>query len=738
MNPLTGNPFTDKYRDINSKVVQLPANTPDLKNKFYDLLDKHQLIILSGETGSGKSTQIGKQLLEYFKYDKKVVMTQPRTLNAQSIASRVADELDVFVGDEVGYHYKFNKRVSDKTKLSYVTDGLLFNQVLRESKFGDYTGIIIDEAHERNVYIDFLLLYIKREILSKKNPEMRYVIMSATLDLEKFRDYFKGISVGVHQIPGRTFPVERIYLTKQISDDYQQVIMEHIKMIITAPKSKYPDGDIVIFLKARSEIDQMKQQIMKENLNKVVVYGLYRGVPETEKHLATDADAYKKTKGNPTRKIVLATNIAETGVTIDGVVYVIDPGYAFEMSYDSVKRMNILRVEHITKASAKQRAGRAGRTRPGFCFHLYTQKQYDNFKESKEPDIRISNIDNILLNLSEQIDNLDKFISELIEPPSKQQMEASIKYLTDMNLMEDNKLTEAGKCVQTTGLDIPLGLTFLAASKYGVSSEVNKILGMIQSLDKPMKWFIAPARTEQTKMKMYRKIVNKYRNMRGDIFSFYQMYQDYLDSGRKYDWLKKKFISIDAMITAEKVMNQLNEKTKEITEECKPKQTAEIEDTLMNRILYSFIHGYYYNIAIIENNMYKIVSNKELVSVKEGENNLLDKITKVILFGEYALIDDDPTLSMLINIYDPKVIEKIQPKFYSKVFLTGGKKIKKSSPKPKKNTPTKNKKSPKKNKKSPKKNTPKKNIPKKNKKSPKKSSPKPIKIKKSPRKFLIK
>jgi pre-mRNA-splicing factor ATP-dependent RNA helicase DHX15/PRP43 len=724
VNPLNEKPFSDNYLILKQRVDSLPANDPSLKKKLFELLDKHQLIILSGETGSGKSTQTGKHLLEYLKYNGKVVVTQPRTLNAQSIAQRVAEELDVTLGEEVGYHYKFNKMVSPQTKLSYVTDGLLLNQTIRDPTFGDYTGIIIDEAHERNVYIDFLLLYIKRLILSKKRPEMRFIIMSATLELDKFMNYFKGISVGVHSIPGRTFPVEKMFLPKTPTDDYYPNILEIIKKIYKESK----EGDIVIFLTAKSEIDKMKKMLNQDLAKeKPAIFGLYRGVPEEEKKYATDATAYKSMKGNPKRKIVLATNIAETGVTIDGVVFVIDPGRSLQMSYDPVKRMNILKNDFITKAAAKQRAGRAGRTRPGKCYYLYSEKDFNTFKDAKEPDIRITNIDSLLLNLSSQpsIPDVNKFLTELIEPPSKQQVDSSMDYLQTMELIDNKyKITPAGVCVVSTGLEIPLGLFFLASKAYQVDSEAIKIIGMLASEDNIQKWFVPPPREDQKKTKAFRKTKEKYFNARGDIFAMYKIYQDYLEHDRKWDWLRKKFMSVDAMRTAEKVMGQLTSKT--VEPECIPKRIAAKEEQLFANLTNAFTHGYYYNLAAKEkdSSKYKIVSNKEIVSIEAGDNNFLDKVAKLIIFMEYTMIDDDPTLSGLVNIYEPKIIESIAPHYYTKVFK-GGKAKKKSSPK---------KKSGKKHSGGKKKSSPKKKSGGKKKSSPKKKSGKKQDKKKSGKK----
>jgi pre-mRNA-splicing factor ATP-dependent RNA helicase DHX15/PRP43 len=699
INPLTEKPFGDNYLFLKERVDSLPANDPALKKKLFDLLDKHQLIVLSGETGSGKSTQTGKHLLEYLNYKGKVVVTQPRTLNAQSIAQRVSEELDVTLGEEVGYHYKFNKMVSSQTKLAYVTDGLLLNQTIRDPTFGEYTGIIIDEAHERNVYIDFLLLYIKRLILSKKRPEMRFIIMSATLELDKFMDYFKGISVGFHSIPGRTFPVEKVFLPKTPADDYYPDILATIKNIYKESK----EGDIVIFLTAKSEIDKMKKMLNQDLAKeKPAIFGLYRGVPEEEKKYATDGTSYKKMKGNPNRKIVLTTNIAETGVTIDGVVFVIDPGRSLQMSYDPVKRMNILKNDFITKASAKQRAGRAGRTRPGKCYYLYSEKDFNAFKEAKEPDIRITNIDSLLLNLSSQesIPDITKFLGELIEPPSKQQIDSSMNYLQTMELLDNkNKITPGGVCVVSTGLEIPLGIFFLASKAYQVDSEAIKIIGMLASEDNIQKWFIPPPREDHKKTKTFRKTKEKYYNTRGDIFAMYKIYQDYLEHSRKWDWLRKKFISVDAMRTAEKVMSQLNSKV--VDPECIPKRTAPKEEQLYANITNAYTHGYYYNLAAKEkeSSNYKIIANKETVSIEAGDNNFLDKVAKLVIFMEYTMIDDSPTLSGLLNIFEPKIIESIAPHYYTKVFK-GGKAKKKSSPKKKNKSPKKvssiKKKSPKK------------------------------------------
>lgn len=709
INPLNNKPYSHKWQMINKKVAELPANNLELKSKLFQTLDKYPLVILSGDTGSGKSTQTGKHLLEYFNYSEKVVVTQPRTLNASSIAGRVADELDVVLGEEVGYNYHNNRKMGDRTLLSFVTDGTLMNQLFMNKDKLEYQGIIIDEAHERDIYIDFLLLYIKQYLLNNPKTTKRFVIMSATLDLDKFAKYFKGIPFGTHTIPGRTFPVERHYLTQSV-DNYTPVINDKIYHILKTSIS----GDIVIFLNSKAELDRIKESIEKfvsmsdlpENKKNIVIYQLYRGVPEKERELATDSEKYKSQKGKPTRKIVLATNIAETGVTIDGLKYVIDNGRHLEMKYNFKKRQFELDNSYITKAAAKQRAGRAGRTAPGICYHLYTEKEFNKFANGKTPDIQNSKLEQTFLMflgnkniLLENSNELKKMFNELIDPPSADQYKYTFEALHNFNLVDKQgskySINDLGMCLTDLNTnDIETGLILLLGKLLGIESEIVKLIAVKIAQPQLTKYYIPPKfeiATPDMPDKKRMEIINKNIKSRktfaekqskiasntAEILAYYNLYQTGLDKQFSDSWIKTNHLNKEYISGIIPIINELEEKLNYVGDTCinilldKLNDSKEIKHYLektpnikylKNNISTISTLGLHKKILIpflyiYNNNHIKLINVDDKFITIEYQNNkyslrktpFLTYFSQNMLFTDINIIDDNPVFAGLIN-----------------------------------------------------------------------------------------
>lgn len=713
-NPLNNKKFTAKYKQISEQVSKLPANDPDLKNQLFATLDKHPLVILSGETGSGKSTQTGKHLLEYFGYQEKIVVTQPRTLNAATISGRVADELDVQLGQEVGYQYHGNKMRSDETMLSFVTDGLLMNELYANRDKLRYQSIIIDEAHERNIYIDFILLYIKEYLLKNPKTTRRFIIMSATLDLEKFQKYFKGISFGTHSIPGRTFPVERNYLDHYVKD-YAPLIPE---IIINKILKTSDSGDIVVFLTSQAELDTIEKNIttaLKEDKilpatkKNIRIFKLYRGVPETEEKLATDKDAYKKLPGNPTRKIVLATNIAETGVTIDGLKYVIDNGRHLEARYNYKKRVAELDNTWITKSAAKQRAGRAGRTAPGICYHLYTEKDAEKMQLGKTPDIQNTKLEKDFLNflgnrkiLLENSTALKKMTDGLIDPPTEEHFNSTFKILENYGLVYKSNtkfiVSELGLCVSDIGAnDIETGLLIIVAKMLGVHNPIIRILAMKGTTQfQANKLFIPPITTfvpagefndknkkiisqNIKKRDTFLKAQKKFANNQSEILGYYNIYDDAI-SRHNLDstWLKRNYLRTKPLMALPAAVNELDMKTQEISEKCvyilddklrtnknvisylksldkisMSKDTMQTIDALplYKKLLIPFIFIYGENkIKYLGHDERNIEVEYNDTKYSTRKTTLMSYFSKNMIFTDITIINDNPAFVGLINV----------------------------------------------------------------------------------------
>ncbi|KAL0337277.1 UNVERIFIED_CONTAM: putative pre-splicing factor ATP-dependent RNA helicase DEAH5 [Sesamum calycinum] len=311
-----------------------------LKNELVQAVHDNQVLVVIGETGSGKTTQVTQYLAEAGYTTKgKIGCTQPRRVAATSVAKRVAEEFGCRLGEEVGYAIRFEDCTGPETVIKYMTDGMLLREILVDENLSQYSVIMLDEAHERTINTDVLFGLLKQ--LVKRRPDLRLIVTSATLDAEKFSGYF--FNCNIFTIPGRTFPVEILY-TKQPESDYLDAALITVLQIHLTE----PEGDILLFLTGQEEIDYACQCL------------------------------YERMKGLGKRKVVVATNIAEASLTIDGIFYVIDPGFAKQNVYNPKQGLDSLVITPISQASAKQRAGRAGRTGPGKCYRLYTESAFHN------------------------------------------------------------------------------------------------------------------------------------------------------------------------------------------------------------------------------------------------------------------------------------------------------------------------------------------------------------------------
>ncbi|KAK8654406.1 hypothetical protein V6N13_128374 [Hibiscus sabdariffa] len=381
INKWNGRPYSQRFYDILEKRKTLPVWQQ--KEEFLQVLKANQTLILVGETGSGKTTQIPQFVLDAVDIetpDKRrkmmVACTQPRRVAAMSVSRRVAEEMDVTIGEEVGYSIRFEDCSGARTVLKYLTDGMLLREAMTDPLLERYKVIILDEAHERTLATDVLFGLLK-EVL-KNRPDLKLVVMSATLEAEKFQGYFYGAPL--MKVPGRLHPVE-IFYTQEPERDYLEAAIRTVVQIHMCE----PPGDILVFLTGEEEIEDACRKITKEvgnmgdQVGPVKVVPLYSTLPPAmQQKIFEPALPPVKEDGPAGRKIVVSTNIAETSLTIDGIVYVIDPGFSKQKVYNPRVRVESLLVSPISKASAHQRSGRAGRTQPGKCFRLYTEKSFNN------------------------------------------------------------------------------------------------------------------------------------------------------------------------------------------------------------------------------------------------------------------------------------------------------------------------------------------------------------------------
>lgn len=483
-NPLTNLSFSRRYHEILETRSKLPVWQH--LDSLNTMLDEHQVIVVEGETGSGKTTQIPqacvlKRLGRSIAADGRprlVACTQPRRVAAMSVAARVADEMDVSLGDAVGYSIRFEEKSGPKTVLKFLTDGMLLREAMADPTLDRYDVIIIDEAHERTLSTDVLLGLLK-EVLPRR-PDMRLIVMSATLDASKFQKYFDGAPL--LKVPGRTFPVEE-YFTPEPEKDYLEAA---VRTVLNIHECEEP-GDILLFLTGEQEIEETCYRLKAESqkfspdLGRLECIPLYSTLsPQQQQLIFKEAPGATVLGGRPGRKVVISTNIAETSLTIDGIVYVVDPGFSKQKVYNPRIRVESLLVSPISQASAKQRAGRAGRTRPGKCFRLYTERSFNrDLAKETIPEILRSNISSVILTLKKLgIDDLVHF--DFMDPPAPETLMRALELLNYLGALDDEgELTDLGRQMCEFPLEPELCAMLLASVNLGCSHEILSIVSLL-------------------------------------------------------------------------------------------------------------------------------------------------------------------------------------------------------------------------------------------------------------------
>uniref|UniRef100_A0A034W545 RNA helicase n=1 Tax=Bactrocera dorsalis TaxID=27457 RepID=A0A034W545_BACDO len=478
INPYNMKPYTQRYFNLYKKRITLPVF--EYQADFMRLLNEHQCIVLVGETGSGKTTQIPQWCVEFAmtKGKKGVACTQPRRVAAMSVAQRVSEEMDVGLGEEVGYSIRFEDCSSAKTVLKYMTDGMLLREAMSDPMLEQYQVILLDEAHERTLATDILMGVLKEVI--RQRSDLKLVVMSATLDAGKFQQYFDNAPL--MNVPGRTHPVE-IFYTPEPERDYLEAA---IRTVIQIHMCEDIEGDILMFLTGQEEIEEACKRIKREtdnlgsDIGELKCIPLYSTLPPNLQQRIFEPAPPRNANGAIGRKVVVSTNIAETSLTIDGVVFVIDPGFAKQKVYNPRIRVESLLISAISKASAQQRAGRAGRTRPGKCFRLYTEKAYKNeMQDNTYPEILRSNLGTVVLQLKKLgIDDLVHF--DFMDPPAPETLMRALELLNYLAALDDDgNLTDLGAVMSEFPLDPQLAKMLIASCQHNCSNEILSITAML-------------------------------------------------------------------------------------------------------------------------------------------------------------------------------------------------------------------------------------------------------------------
>jgi len=651
LNPLTGIPYSQKYYEIYRKRIGLPVW--EYREQFFDLLANNQIIVLVGETGSGKTTQIPQWSVEYVRklgVNKKVACTQPRRVDAMSVAQRVADEMDVPLGQEVGYTIRFEDCSSPKTILKYQTDGMLLREAMSDPHLDGYQIVLLDEAHERTLATDILMGVLKEVI--KQRPDLKLVIMSATLDAGKFQTYFDGAPL--MNVPGRTHPVE-IFYTPEPEKDYLEAAIRTVMQIHMCEEIV---GDVLLFLTGQEEIEEACKRLKRDTENLGPEVGdmkcipLYSTLPPNLQQRIFESAPPVKANGAIGRKVVISTNIAETSLTIDGVVFVIDPGFAKQKVYNPRIRVESLLVSPVSKASAQQRAGRAGRTRPGKCFRLYTEKAYkQEMQDNTYPEILRSNLGSVVLNLKKLgIDDLVHF--DFMDPPAPETLMRALELLNYLGALDDDgNMTELGTIMAEFPLDPQLAKMLIASTEFNCSNEILSITAMLSVPQFFMRPNEAKKQADEAKM--------KFAHIDGDHLTMLNVYHAFKQSMEDPQWCYENFVNYRSLKSADNVRQQLSR----IMDRFNLKRTSTeftSKDYYVN-IRKALISGHFMQVAHLERTgHYLTIKDNQVVQLHPS--TCLGHKPEWVIYNEFVLT----TKNYIRTCTDvkPEWLVKIAPSYY--------------------------------------------------------------------------
>ncbi|MGK3986316.1 ATP-dependent RNA helicase HrpA [Sorangium sp. So ce136] len=530
--------------------IRFPEELP-ISARVLDIaraIEGHQVVIVAGETGSGKTTQLPKICLAMGRgLSGRIGVTQPRRIAATSVAARVAKELGVELGKEVGYKIRFSDRTSPATYVKYMTDGIVLAEIQGDSRLSDYDTLIIDEAHERSLNIDFLLGYLKR--LLPRRPDLRVIVSSATLETDRFSSYFGGAPV--IEVSGRTYPVEVIHRPPESGE---AEVADAVANTVEEITSIDPRGDILIFLPGEREIHDTMAELERHGLPHTTLLPLYGRLPQ--------GDQQRVFQPLPGRRIVLATNVAETSLTIPGIVYVVDAGLARVNRYSPRTGVTQLQIEPISRASADQRKGRAGRVQSGVCFRLYAEQDYQARPAYTDPEILRVGLSGVILQMKALgLGDIEDF--PFLDAPSKRAVDEGYRVLEEIGALDDaGALTDIGRKLARLPLDPRIGRMVLGGEQEGALAEVLIIAAALGVQDPRERPLSAQKQADDA----HRRFKDEGSDFAGllKLWAFYQEAQGRLTQNQLRKTCRDHFISYLRMREWIDVHRQLSRITKDM------------------------------------------------------------------------------------------------------------------------------------------------------------------------------
>eukprot|EP00796_Vickermania_ingenoplastis_P005219 gene5220-3737_t len=613
----------------------------------------HSVTILVGETGSGKTTQIPQYLAEegYTKHGI-IACTQPRRVAAETLAMRVAEEYGCRLGEEVGYTVRFRDMTTPSlTKIKYMTDGMLLREALLDDSFRRYSVIILDEAHERSINTD-LLFHIARTALVK-NPSLKVLITSATLETEKFCRYF-GVTEGPFMIEGRTFPVETYYLRQPTTDYVRTALQTVMKLHL-----EEPPGDVLVFLTGQEEIElggeqlyawmKALQRTMEVPIPDLMVLPLTATMPQD-----VQSKVFEATPPG-CRKVVLATNVAETSITIGNLYYVIDSGFCKQSIFDPRTGMEELKVVPISQAQAKQRSGRAGRIGPGKCYRMYTEDQFHNdLLAETVPDIMRANLFSVTLQLKAM--GIDLATVELLDMPDREAVAAALEklhYLAALN--DDGLLTPLGGRMAELSIDPSQSKTLLTAVDMGCCGPVLTIVSMLAVQRRGV--FYRP-RDHQDAADAAKR---SFEQPEGDQITLMAVYDAWVQNDMSEDWCRRNFLKhrmlVEARDTREQLQGLLSRHHRTISTE---------NDMNLTAVRKALCAGYFFNVAKrIDSHarVYETLADRREVFIHPS-SSLMEDPPKYVLYDDLRVTRK--VYMMEVLAVEPDWLVELAPAYYSR------------------------------------------------------------------------
>jgi pre-mRNA-splicing factor ATP-dependent RNA helicase DHX15/PRP43 len=581
LNPLTYQPYSQAYKDL----AKIWSTYPTYKkaNEVLKSITDNQLIFIVAGTGAGKSVIIPKIALHYTNYVGKIAMTLPKRLVTLSAATFSAKVSDITLGKEIGYVYKGSPKemIGPENKIVYMTDGYMVMKFLRDPLLTEYNVVIIDEAHERSIRIDLLMLFLKNLLESGKRPDIRVIIMSATIDSSKYQKYFSKTKSTIVNISGMPNHEISVNFLPEPSKSYMNDGLELIEDLVQQGIRK----DMLFFITTSSEALQLCGNI-RPKYPKIFCIEVYSDMDKDLKIYAESRDKFLEL-GNYDQKLIMATNVAESSVTIDGLKYVIDSGYELYNYFNPEVYGKVLEKKLITKAQALQRRGRVGRTEPGICYHLMTKQQFDALENYPAPEILKQDITMDLLQIIQMTETQTfsdgyNLMQQLMDPPKKPYVNVARDIYVLYKIIDPNeKITKIGQnIIQFSSLSINRALFLIYAYQLHCAKEASIILAMAEKLSGKLSNLFYKADTicqSNCTRPASNELIQKLVQKKSDHLTYLKIFEEFKKSPDQRAWTKKYGIRMDLLNSVDKISRNYYYKIINIHKKPQPSRVTDID-----------------------------------------------------------------------------------------------------------------------------------------------------------------